>query len=146
MCILWWSRFSNKLQLQLDGASLESIIAQVPYAMKRIILGVAFCSFVLSQGLNSVMIIPLQHQTSIWDTGIISCGFWYALLHIIFCTISCFATAISAKYYAKRKREDVLPYEHIFAERYYSNWQSIYFDSAIMIRNTFYNTLIRYLQ
>ena len=100
---------------------LEFIFAQVPYAMKGTILGVTFCSFASSLGINSVMIIPLQRQTSIWGTGIISCGFWYALVHIIFCTIGCIAIAIITKHYTKRKREDILPNEHVFAERYYSN-------------------------
>ena len=101
--------------------SLEFVSAQVPYAMKGVILGVTFCSVVSSIGLNTAMIIPLQHKTSIWGTGIISCGFWYTLVHIIFCTTGCIATIITTKYYTERKREDVLPNEHIFVERYYSN-------------------------
>lgn len=101
-------------------SGLEFIISQVPYAMKGIILGVGFCSVVSSLGLNSATIIPLQHKTSVWGTGIISCGFWYALVHIMFCSIGCITLAIITKCYKKRKREDVLPNEHYFAERYYS--------------------------
>ena len=101
--------------------SLEFIFAQVPHVMKGIILGVAFCSAVSSFGFSSATIIPLQNKASIWGTKIIGCGFWYALVHILICTISCITIAIISKYYTKRKREDVLPNEHIFAERYYSN-------------------------
>ena len=100
--------------------SMEFIFAQVPYAMKGITLGVTFCSVVSSIGFNSIITIPLQHNASIWGTGIISCGFWYALTHIIFSTIGCIAIATINKYYTKR-REDVLPNEHILAEGYYSN-------------------------
>ena len=102
-------------------AGMEFIFAQVPYTMKGIILGVAFCSSAFSIGFNIALIIPLKQRILIWGTGIISCGFWYALVHIIFCTIGCIAIAIITKHYTKRKREDILPNEHIFAERYYSN-------------------------
>ena len=88
--------------------------------MKGIILGVGFHSVVSSLGLNSATTIPFQHKASIWGTGVISCEFWYALVHVTLCTIGCIATAIVTKCYKKRKREDVLPNEHYFAERYYT--------------------------
>ena len=97
---------------------LEFIFAQVPYAMKGIILGVAVCSVVSSIEFNIAILKPLQHKMSIW-TGIISCGFWYVLVHMVSCTIGCIATTIITKHYTKRKREDVLPNKHIFAEWYY---------------------------
>lgn len=111
--------FVLSLAMIITGG-LEFIFSQVLYTMKGIILGVAFCSVASSLGFNSAMIIPLQHRASIWGAGIISCGFWYALVHIIFCIIGCIAIAIITKYHTKRKR-DVLPNDHIFAERYYSN-------------------------
>ena len=69
--------------------------------------------------------LPLQmlfsHKLSIWGTGIISCGFWYGLLIVIVELSICAALLLLTRWYKKRKREDVLPNEHIFAERYYSN-------------------------
>jgi hypothetical protein len=52
--------------------------------------------------------------------GTISCEFWYALL-IIAAYLSLFVVlAWMVKRYKMQKREDLLPNEHFFAERYYS--------------------------
>ena len=56
---------------------------------------------------------------SIWGTGIISCGFWYALLLLVIEVLVGFMLIFMQRWYKKRKREDILPNEHIFAERYY---------------------------
>jgi hypothetical protein len=54
-----------------------------------------------------------------WGTGNISCGFWYLLSVGLLMVIHTAILSILIKYYKRRKREDVLPNEHIFAERYY---------------------------
>ena len=55
-----------------------------------------------------------------WGTGIISCEFWYLLSVLLVMIIFSVLLLIAGRWYKNRKREDVLPNEHIFAERYYS--------------------------
>ena len=100
---------------------LEFIAAQVPYSMKGVILGVTFCALFIANLLNIAINIPFKQRLSIWGAGVISCGFWYALLHIILCILVCTASALVIKWYKRRKRQDVLPNEHFYAERFYSN-------------------------
>ena len=57
-----------------------------------------------------------------WATGVISCEFWYFIVKIFLLVILLLTSIVVVlKYYKNRKREDVLPNEHIFAERYYSS-------------------------
>ena len=45
---------------------------------------------------------------------------WYVLTLLIYLLIVMSALVVVMRWYKKRKREDVLPNEQIFAERYYS--------------------------
>ena len=63
--------------------------------------------------------IPFMHNLSIWGKGIISCGFWYGLTLLAIEGTAGIVLHLILKTYKRRKREDVLPNEHIFAERYY---------------------------
>ena len=49
-----------------------------------------------------------------------SCEFWYLLIKLIFLLAVIVSFLLVAVCYRKRKRDDVLPNEQIFAERYYS--------------------------
>ena len=100
---------------------LEFVSAQVPYSMKGVILGVGYCSVVATTSLCTVLRIPFQQRLTIWGTGVISCGFWYTLLYIILSVFGCIVGVLIVNWYKKRKREDVLPNEHYYAERYYTN-------------------------
>ena len=100
---------------------LEFISAQVPYSMKGVIFGVSFCSAIAAASLHAVVSIPFKRQLSIWGTGLISCEFWYALVYTLLGIFGCIICAVIINRYKKRKREDVLPNEHYYAERYYSN-------------------------
>ena len=60
------------------------------------------------------------HKLSIWGTGTINCGFWYALSALCIDLSVVFVLLLLMGWYKKRKREDALPNEHFFAERYYS--------------------------
>ena len=102
---------------------LNFIAAQVPYSLKGVLLGVGYCSVSITVVINymAITIGPFQQKLSVWGTGVISCGFWYALLHIVLCTFGFIAGALIIKFYKKRKREDVLPNEYFYAERYYSD-------------------------
>ena len=100
--------------------TFEFLSAQVPYFMKGVMVGVTLCFMFLSGAVWFVLSIPFNRKLSIWGTGTISCGFWYTLLLAILQICGCVILIILIKWYKKRKQQDVLPNEHIFAERYYS--------------------------
>ena len=101
------------------GAS-EFICAQTPYSMRGLIFGCASGSaaifFLVGYGISESF---TRHLIN-WGTGIISCGFWYLLMILLLMVMYTAILLILIKHYKKRKREDVLPNEHIFAERYYA--------------------------
>ena len=100
---------------------LEYLCAQVPYSMKGVVVGIwFFCMGSLILLFSSVDYI--YNITSLtWSTGVISCTFWYFVtkISILFAILVIYIIVVY-NCYKNRKREDVLPNEHIFAERYYS--------------------------
>ena len=110
------------LTFLLTGAT-EFICSQAPYSMKGVIIGAQYT-------LISICLIPLvviitavvfyKKDLSSLGTGTISCEFWYSLLIIVVCLSLFVILAWMVKRYKMRKREDLLPNEHFFAERYYS--------------------------
>ena len=58
-----------------------------------------------------------------WGSGMISCEFWFFTTKIVMLIIGMVIFCVVLKCYKNRKREDVLPNEQIFAERYYSSNQ-----------------------
>jgi peptide/histidine transporter 3/4 len=101
---------------------IEFICSQAPYSMKGVIMGaqytlISICSIPIL--VTNVVILNTESLSSL-GKGTISCEFWYALL-IIAAYLSLFLIlAWMVKRYKMRKREDLLPNEHFFAERYYS--------------------------
>ena len=119
----WWMAVPLllfSLSLSMFGiGGIEFIASQTPYSMRGLIMGTAYCMFTLCAAVGEGVSIPFTRQLSIWGTGIISCGFWYALLLLVVEVLVGFMLIAMQRWYKKRKREDVLPNEHIFAERYY---------------------------
>ena len=110
---------SISLMMFYIGTS-EFLSAQVPYFMKGLMVGVVLCSLFLSGTVWFTLSIPFTKRLSIWGTGTISCGFWHTLL-LITIQICCYIVLVLlTRWYKNRKRQDVLPNEHIFAERFYS--------------------------
>ena len=113
---------SISLMMFYIGA-MEYISAQVPYFMKGLAFGTAYSSLLLSGTVWFILIIPLNKKmlyaslTNIWGE---SCGFWYTLTLTTTCASMCVIMVIFTRCYKKRQRQDVLPNEHIFAERFYS--------------------------
>ena len=105
--------------LAMIGA-LEFYCAQVPYSMKGVVAGIFYSLLgffiMFSQGL----LLPFKMTSLEWGMGTLSCGFWYLLTLLIYLLIMMGASVVVMRWYKKRKREDVLPNEQIFAERYYS--------------------------
>ena len=73
---------------------LEFISTQVPYSMRGAIFGIVLCSVIATPVLNTAIVTPFWQKGSIWGIGVISCGFWYALVHIVLCTIGCIMNVI----------------------------------------------------
>ncbi len=111
----------NSISFILLGVGAgEFICAQTPYSMRGLISGFAYGSgavFILvGYGISE----PFTRHLIDWGMGIISCGFWYLLSILLLMVIYTAILLILIKHYKRRKREDVLPNEHIFAERYYA--------------------------
>ena len=103
----------STFMLGLGG--VEFICAQTPYSMRGLISGAGYGSVALFTLAGIAITQPFMMDLSIWKTGgIINCGFWYLLLVIVFFIFN------GIILYILGKREDVLPNEQIFAERYYS--------------------------
>ena len=100
---------------------IEFLSSQSPYAMRGTLFGMLFSTISIIFLVPGVAVIAvfLQHFT-FWSTKTVSCGFWYILIVIIIYSIGLAVFLYLKKRYKMRKREDVLPNEHIFAERYYS--------------------------
>ena len=100
---------------------IEFICSQVPYSMKGVMMGAQYALVTVCFIPTVVAIVVLlKMDLSISEEGTIGCEFWYSLL-IIAANLSLFLIlAWMAKRYKMRKREDLLPNEHFFAERYYS--------------------------
>ena len=97
----------------------EFLCAQSPYSMRGLIFGCANGSAIVFLLIGYGISEPFTQHLFNWGTGTISCGFWYLLLIGLLMVIYITILLILMKYYKKRKREDVLPNEHIYAERYY---------------------------
>ena len=112
--------FLHSLSISMFGiGGIEFIASQAPYSMRGLIMGTAYCILILCVAVGIGISIPFTRQLSIWGTGIISCGFWYALLLLVVEVLVGFMLTAMQKWYKKRKREDVLPNEHIFPDKYY---------------------------
>ena len=104
----------------LVGA-IEFLCAQIPYSMKGLIVGIFYGSLTLSVVLNKTISLIFVLKSSVWERGaVFSCGFWYLQTKLIFLFITSLIFLLVSVCYKKRKRDDVLPNEQIFAERYYS--------------------------
>ncbi len=101
--------------------SFEFMCAQSPYSMRGLLFGTGYGSVVLFNILGYGIMQPFIRLPFRWGSGIISCEFWLLLLILILLIISTVLFCGIIKWYKKRKREDVLPNEHIFAERYYTS-------------------------
>ena len=107
--------------LVLYIACLEFLCSQVPYAMKGLVLGLTYAFLgVYIASFNALE--PLYAKKSLnWGNGLINCGFWYIFTKLVLLVVAAVVYCIVMRWYKKRKREDVLPNEQIFAERYYSS-------------------------
>ena len=101
--------------------AIEFLCAQVPYSMKGVIVGIFYASFVSFFVLDKGILQTFHIMSPRFNTKMLfSCGFWYLQIKTVFMLIAILSLFLLLVIYKKRKREDVLPNEQIFAERYYS--------------------------
>ena len=114
--------FCTFLSLVMIGIGfLEFLSAQIPLQMKGVMLGNGYGTILIVGIISAVLMIPFKAKLLVWDTrGIVSCGFCYLLLAFLVQVSTCFALVMLTRRHKARKREDVLPNEHHYAERYYS--------------------------
>ena len=101
-------------------AAFEFICSQSPYSMRGLLVGAGYGCAVLLNLIVLGLVQPFTRHSSTWGTGIISCGFWFLIFMILLMSVGLAALCAVVKWYRHRKREDVLPNEHIFAEQYYA--------------------------
>ena len=99
--------------------SIRFIAAQSPYSMRGLIMGAAYGLLILSGAMSIAVSVPFKHNLPLWGTGVVSCGFWQAVMLLIVEGTAGTLLVVALNKYKSRMREDVLPNEHIFAERYY---------------------------
>ena len=105
--------------LAVGGA--EFICAQTPYSMRGLMFGSAYGGIAVYTLIAYCLNQPFITQPSRWGNGkIISCEFWFLCLNTVILGINTVFLLVIGILYKKRKREDVLPNEQIFAERVYS--------------------------
>ena len=114
------SQLLESLSLILVSISgTEFIFSQTPYSMRGLTVGAVYGIMFIFTVIGYGIYWPFTQHFS-WATGIISCEFWYLLSVLLVMIIFSVLLVIAGRWYKNRKREDVLPNEHIFAERYYS--------------------------
>ena len=100
----------------------EFYCAQVPYSMKGVVSGIFYGTLLVFRMLSNGLPQVFGNKLTTWNLGLgFGCEFWYLQTKVIFLVIVSLILLVLLKYYKKRKREDILPNEHIFAERYYSS-------------------------
>ena len=107
-------------QAVLCISALEFLVSQTPYSMRGLMFGVGYGSIILFTSFGNLTFWLVKQQSSTWATAIISCEFWYLFSLLLGLIVFSGLLLAVGKWYKNRKREDVLPNEHIFAERYCS--------------------------
>ena len=123
---LWLSlpEFLNSVsRIMYSIGTFELLCSQSPYSLRGLIFGAGFSCVVLFNLVGYFVLQPftLKHFQNHWGTRFISCGFWYLLLILIVLVLDISIFSLLINWYKNRKREDVLPNEQIFAERYYTS-------------------------
>ena len=100
-------------------SSIEFLASQTPYSMRGLMIGAGYGSVFIFTVIEYGIYWPFT-RSSYWGTGVINCEFWYLLSVLLVIILFSGVLLAVGRWYKNRKREDVLPNEHIFAERYYA--------------------------
>jgi MFS family permease len=121
----FWMAIPSFLQTisiaMVSTSGIEFLASQSPYSMRGLMVGASYGSMFIFTMIGYGIYWPFTHQSSNWGIAVISCEFWYLLLLLLVMIIFSCLLLVAGRWYKNRKREDVLPNEHIFAERYYEH-------------------------
>ena len=104
--------------VSLSIATFEFIIAQSPYNMKGLIIGLFYSINGLATLIACLLVIPFSYGFTS-DTSL-GCGFWYLSILLVFAVFQLTTYTTIAKRYKKRRRDDITN-EQMFAENYFSS-------------------------
>ena len=100
--------------------SIEFYCAQIPYTMKGLVVGIFYGLSGIFVLVSQSLSLPFKARSLAWGNDTLSCGFWYLITRMTCTVIMIVIAAVVMRCYKTRKREDILPNEHVFAEAYYS--------------------------
>ena len=99
--------------------TIEFLCAQSPYSMRGLLFGFTSSSFILAISVSHLTTVLLE---SIPNKHILlSCGLWFFMICGVVVVIETVLLCLIGWWYKRRQRDDYLPSQHYFAERYYEN-------------------------
>ena len=116
--------FSGMSIYFLVTSTLEFICAQSPYSMKGLIIGIIYGMLgvivILVTGLKEsfLKLNPLKHLPY-------GCGVWYYLVMTVLVVLLIVLACFISKWYTRRRRDENLHNEHMFATDYFDRYGSI---------------------
>ena len=77
----------------------EFLMSQCPYAMRGLIIGAAFTTYIASSGLHgmSLRIVTWLHNSSVKGLKDSNCGVWYYLTYVLTSLLILFGVSIIGK-------------------------------------------------
>ena len=104
-------------EMLVSVACLEFVCAQSPYSMKGLLLG----TFYLSGGVSVGVISTIGFLIKKFNPNHfgLNCNFWFLVTCSAFAVLLYIAFIAASIWYKRRQREDNLPSENYFAEKYY---------------------------
>ena len=122
---LWWlvlpKAFAGLSFYVLLTGFLEFVCAQCPYSMKGLLLGAMYGIFSLSILFSSLTEYIIRGVFKKLDVAK-SCGMWYFSLSVIANLLVLFLTGGAVWWYSKRRRDENIHNEHMFAVNYYDRY------------------------
>ena len=103
----------------LFTASFELIVAQAPYGMKSMLIGMVGITMYLHRLPDVILEVIFRSVYSPDKATNPSCGLWLYLVETVILVITFALLCIAIKKYRNRERDDTVRY-HTFAENYYA--------------------------
>ena len=103
----------------LFTASFELIVAQAPYGMKSMLIGMVGITMFLHELPSVILEVIFRSVYSPDKAANPSCGLWIYLVEAVILVITFALLCVAINKYRKRERDDTVRY-HTFAENYYA--------------------------
>ncbi len=99
-------------------AAMEFLCAQSPYSMKGLLIGVSYATVGLSIFFVSLMDLPFKQLFKHTKSNV-GCATWFVLASLCVCGVSLLVICCIIKWYSRRRRDENIHNEQIFAVNYY---------------------------